>query len=41
MIAGKLFAIHRPLPMLGSDTVEPKHPEANAQPDVAVRHLCN
>ena len=40
-IAGKLFAILRWLPMLGANTVEPKQPEARAQPDVAVWRLRN
>src|SRR5580700_4691867 len=40
-IAGKLFAILRWLPMLGANTVEPKQPEARAQPDVAVSRLRN
>ena len=40
-IAGKLFAIQRWLPMLDADTVEPKQPEAGAQPYVAVWRLRN
>ena len=40
-IAGKLFAIQRWLPMLDADTIEPKQPEARAQPDVAVWRLRN
>ena len=38
-ITGKLFTIQRWLPMLDADTVEPKQPEASAQPDVAVWRL--
>jgi hypothetical protein len=40
-IAGKLFAIQRWLPMLDADAVEPKQPEAGAQPYVAVWRLRN
>jgi hypothetical protein len=40
-IAGKLCAIQRWLPMLDADTVEPKQPEASAQPNVAVWRLRN
>jgi hypothetical protein len=39
IIAGKLFAIQRRLPMLDAGTVEPKQPEASAQPYVAVWRL--
>jgi hypothetical protein len=40
-IAGKLFTIQRRLPTLGADTVEPKQPEASAQPDVPIWRLRN
>jgi hypothetical protein len=40
-IVRKLVAIQWWLPMLDADTVEPKQPEAGAQPDVAVRRLRN
>jgi hypothetical protein len=40
-IVGKWFAIQRRLPRLDADTVEPKQPEAGAQPYVAVWRLRN
>jgi len=40
-VVGKLFAIQWWLPMLDVDTIEPKQPEAGAQPDVAVWRLRN
>ena len=40
-ITGKLFTIQWWLPMLDADTVEPKQPEASAQPDVAIWRLTN
>jgi hypothetical protein len=41
IVAGKLFAIQWWLPTLDAGTVEPKQPEACAQPYVAVWRLRN